>query len=98
MYDIRLTKQAVRDAEKIERAGMKLKVMELLRVIRVNPYQNPPEYEKLFGDYKGAYSHRINKQHRLVYEVLPNDEGIGDSSGEPYKGIIKILRMWTHYE
>ena len=97
MFDIRLTKQAAKDAVSIERAGMKPKAVELLRVVRENPYQNPPEYEKLKG-YNDTYSRRINKQHRLVYQVLPNDEGLKDDNGAPFQGIIKIIRMWTHYE
>lgn len=81
----------------IEQTGMKPKVGELLKIIGDNPYQNPPEYEKLQG-LKETYSRRINKQHRLVYQVLPNTENLKDENGNLYKGIVKIIRMWTHYE
>lgn len=80
------TKQANKDAKKINSAGYRGKVQELLDVIAVNPYQNPPPYEKLMGDLNGAVSRRINIQHRLVYQVLEKQK------------MVKILRMWTHYE
>jgi len=64
----------------------------------MNPWQNPPAYEKLQGDLKGSYSRRINKQHRIVYDVLPNDEKLKNENNVLYKGIVKIIRMWTHYE
>ena len=80
------TKQAQKDAEKLAAAGLKGKAIELLEIIRENPFRTPPRFEKLLGDLAGAYARRINIQHRLVYEVL-----------EPEK-IIKIIRMWTHYE
>ena len=98
MYDIQLTKQAENDAMLIARYGLKQKVVELIKIVRSNPFQNPPAYEALKGDKKGAYSRRINKQHRFVYEVLPNAKNLEDANGEPYKGIVKIIRMWTHYE
>ncbi|MDR1565350.1 MAG: Txe/YoeB family addiction module toxin [Oscillospiraceae bacterium] len=97
MFNIELTKQAVKDATSIERAGLKPKVTLLLRTIRQNPFQNPPEYEKLRG-YQDTYSRRINKQHRLVYQVLPNDGSVKNVNDIPYQGIVKIIRMWTHYE
>ena len=80
------TKKANKDAKKINSAGYRGKVQELLDVIAVNPYQNPPPYEKLMGDLNGAVSRRINIQHRLVYQVLEKQK------------MVKILRMWTHYE
>ncbi|MEN8134955.1 MAG: Txe/YoeB family addiction module toxin [Thermodesulfobacteriota bacterium] len=80
------TKMAQKDAKKIKRAGFKSKVEDLLSVIKENPLQNPPSYEKLIGDLSGAYSRRINIQHRLVYQVLADDK------------TVKIIRMWTHYE
>jgi Txe/YoeB family toxin of toxin-antitoxin system len=97
MYKIILTKQAVKDALLIERAGLKSKAGKLLQVLYKNPYQHPPEYEKLQG-LKNVYSRRINRQHRIVYEILSNTEGIKKEDGEPYTGIAKIIRMWTHYE
>jgi len=98
MYRIEFTKQATKDAALLESAGLKGKSANLIRVVRHNPYQNPPQYEALKGDRKGAYSRRINRQHRFVYEVLPNTDNLKDENGVPYKGIVKIIRMWTHYE
>ena len=86
MWTIKYSKQAVKDSKKIEQSNLKKSVMELLDVLRNDPFQNPPPYEKLLGDLSGKYSRRINIQHRLVYEVF--DE----------KKIVRILRMWTHYE
>lgn len=80
------TKQAQKDAKKIASSGLKDKAQELLRIIKENPYQNPPPYEKLVGDLSGAYSRRINIQHRLVYQVLEAQRSV------------KVLRLWTHYE
>ncbi len=85
-WQIIYTKHAQKDAQKISANGLKNKVQELLIVISENPFQNPPPYEKLVGDLSGAYSRRINIQHRLVYEVLQETK------------MIKILRMWSHYE
>ena len=98
MYDIRFTKQAQKDTEKIERAGLKSKVVEIIRTVRENPYEETQGFEKLKGDLKGAYSRRINRQHRFVYEIKPNKENIKNTSGEQYKGIVIIISMWTHYE
>ncbi|MCP5161191.1 MAG: Txe/YoeB family addiction module toxin [Hahellaceae bacterium] len=80
------TKQAQKDAKKLASSGLKDKVKELLKVVEENPYQNPPPYEKLVGDLSGAYSRRINIQHRLVYQVIEEQK------------TVKVLRMWTHYE
>lgn len=80
------TKQAQKDAKKATSAGLKEKILKLLAIIEQNPFMNPPPYEKLLGDMAGAYSRRINIQHRLVYQVLEKEK------------IIKILRIWTHYE
>lgn len=79
-------KQASKDAKKLAVSGLKGKAQELLMIVAGNPYQSPPPYEKLVGDLSGAYSRRINIQHRLVYQVL-----------EP-EHTVKVLRMWTHYE
>jgi Txe/YoeB family toxin of toxin-antitoxin system len=84
MYRLKFTKQATKDAKKIEAAGLKPKVSELLRIIREDPYKNPPPYKKLSG-FSSVYSRRINIQHRLVYEVC-----VGNA--------IKITKMWAHYE
>ncbi|MCV6588935.1 MAG: Txe/YoeB family addiction module toxin [Marinobacterium sp.] len=80
------TKQAQKDAKKLASGGLKPKALQLLDVLKENPYQTPPPYEKLVGDLSGAYSRRINIQHRIVYQVLDAEE------------IVKVLRMWTHYE
>jgi toxin YoeB len=80
------TKQAQKDARKIAQGGLRGKVEDLLEILRVNPRRSPPPFEKLVGDLAGAYSRRINIQHRLVYEVLDEDR------------TVKVIRMWTHYE
>lgn len=85
-YRVVYTKKAIRDAKKIKVSSFKEKVLELIKTIKENPFQNPPPYEKLIGDLRGAYSRRINIQHRLVYEVVEEEK------------TVKILRMWTHYE
>jgi Txe/YoeB family toxin of toxin-antitoxin system len=80
------TKQARKDAKKVAAAGLRSKVEALLDILRENPFQTPPPYEKLVGDLSGAYSRRINIQHRLVYQVVEEVR------------TVKVLRMWTHYE
>jgi len=97
MFNVTLTRQAVKDAQKLEQAGLKPKAAILLKIIQQNPFQNPPPYEKLQG-YESAYSRRITIQHRLVYQVFPNDNNEKDAANVPYQGIVKIIRMWTHYE
>lgn len=98
MYDIRLTKQAQKDAVKVERAGLKPKAVEIIKTVRNNPYEESQYFEMLKGDLKGSYSRRITRQHRFVYEILPNDENSKDADGELYTGIIKVISMWTpHY-
>lgn len=85
-WDLVYSKYAVKDAKKISAAGLKEKTQILLGVLEVDPFQNPPPYEKLVGDLKGAYSRRISIQHRLVYEVFRKEK------------TVRVLRMWTHYE
>jgi len=80
------TQQAQKDAKKLGSTYLKTKAQRLLDILAKNPYQNPPSYEKLLGDLAGAYSRRINIQHRLVYQVLDSIR------------TVKVLRMWTHYE
>jgi toxin YoeB len=80
------TEQAQKDAKRIARAGLKPAAARLLDILREDPYRNPPPYGKLVGDLSGAYSRRINIQHRLVYEVLEDIK------------VLKVIRMWTHYE
>ncbi len=86
MWQLYYTKQAQKDARKLASSGLKNKAQELLAIIEADPYQNPPPYEKLVGDLAGAYSRRINIQHRLVYQVLEKEKSI------------KVLRLWSHYE
>jgi toxin YoeB len=85
-WELYFTRQARRDARKLAASGLRARAQQLLDIIVENPFQNPPPYERLVGDLAGAYSRRINIQHRLVYQVLDD------------RGAIKILRMWTHYE
>lgn len=80
------TPQAAKDARKLRRSGLKSKAEALLEILRADPFQSPPPFEKLVGDLAGAFSRRINIQHRLVYQVLRRER------------IVKVLRMWTHYE
>lgn len=80
------TKEAQKDAKKLAAAGLRSRAERLLNILRENPYQTPPPFEKLVGDLAGAYSRRINIQHRLVYEILDNEK------------VVKVIRMWTHYE
>jgi toxin YoeB len=80
------TSQARKDAKKLAASGLKPKAQRLLEILKINPYQTPPPYEKLVGDLSGAYSRRINIRHRLVYQVLED------------KKTVKVIRMWTHYE
>lgn len=86
MYKIVYRKQALKDKRKIEESHLEEKVKELIAIVRQNPFQNPPPYEKLVGDLEGSYSRRINIRHRLVYQVYEQEK------------VVKILRMWTHYE
>lgn len=86
MYKIVYTKSAVKDIPKLKAAHLDTKAKALIEVIRINPFQSPPGYEKLVGDLQGLYSRRINIQHRLVYQVLEEEK------------TIKIVSLWTHYE
>jgi len=86
MWRVVFAKQAQRDAKKLSAAKLRSKAEILLEVLRKNPYQSPPPYEKLVGDLTGAYSRRINIQHRLVYQILDEEK------------VVKIIRMWSHYE
>ena len=85
-WDIVYTKQAQKDAKKLSQSGLKSRAKKLIEVIAENPFQNPPPYEKLVGDLSGTYSRRINIQHRLVYQIYEDEK------------IVKVIRMWTHYE
>ena len=86
IWQLVFSKHAQKDAKKLAAAGLKGKTQDLLAILAADPFQNPPPYEKLVGDLAGAYSRRINIQHRLVYEVFPKER------------VVRVLRMWTHYE
>ena len=85
MWVLHFTKQAQKDARKLASSGLKPKAQDLLVILELNPWQNPPQYEQLVGDLAGAYSRRINIQHRLVYQILETEK------------VVKVLRLWTHY-
>ena len=85
-YKVVFTKHALKDAKRISSAGLKDNAAKLLDILKENPYKNPPHYEKLVGNLSGAYSRRINIQHRLVYQILEDEK------------TVKVLRMWSHYE
>jgi len=85
-WELVYTKQAQKDSKKLSASGLKKKAQELLAVIKENPFPNPPPYEKLVGDLSGAYSRRINIQHRIVYQVYEQEH------------VVKIIRLWTHYD
>ena len=85
-WRIVFTRQAQKDAKKLSASGLRPKAEKLIQILRDDPYRNPPGYEKLVGDLAGAYSRRINIQHRLVYQVVEDEK------------LVKIIRMWTHYE
>jgi toxin YoeB len=86
MWHLVFTKQAQKDAKKIARSGLKPNVERLLQILKEDPYRSHPPYEKLLGDLSGAFSRRINVQHRLVYQILDDIK------------TVKVIRMWTHYE
>ena len=86
IWTLYFPKQALKDIKKLKTTGLWKKAQDLLEVVSNNPFQNPPPYEKLAGDLAGAYSRRINIQHRMIYEVFEKQKAV------------KILRMWTHYE
>ena len=85
-WQVLFTKQARKDAKKISQAGLRSKTERLLEILNEDPYQTPPPFEEVLGDLAGAYSRRINIQHRLVYQILDDER------------IVKVIRMWTHYE
>jgi toxin YoeB len=85
-WKIVFTQQAQKDAEKLSASGLRSKAEKLIKILRGNPYQAPPSYEKPVGDLAGAYSRRINIQHRLVYQIIEDEKAV------------KIIRMWSHYE
>ena len=86
MYKILFRKKAIKDIPKLKQSGLNNKVKALIEVIKKDPFQNPPPYEKLLGDLQGAYSRRINIQHRLIYQVIEEEK------------TVKIISLWSHYE
>lgn len=94
MYNIVFTKQSVRDLENLKQVHLSEKARMLISILKENPFQTPPAFEKLVGNLAGAYSRRINIQHRLVYQVYEEPITIDKVT---YDGTVKILRMWTHY-
>ena len=86
MWRVVFTKQALKDTKKLSTAGLRSNAEKLLDILPKNPYQTPPPFEKLLGALSGAYSRRINIQHRLVYQVIAEER------------VVKVIRMWTHYE
>ena len=85
MYKVLFSKIALKDAKKLSKSNLQLKAQDLIKIIEINPFQSPPPYEKLIGNLDGAFSRRINVQHRLVYQVRESDQ------------TIRVLRMWSHY-
>ena len=95
MYRIVYTKQAVKDIKNLKSVHLDEKAKKLIEVIKENPFQNPPPQEELLGNLQGVYSRRINIQHRLVYQVYNQPVVINETE---YEGLIKVIRMWTHYD
>ena len=95
MYRVVYTKRAVKDIKNLKSAKLDNKARELIEIVKNNPFQNPTFYEKLVGNLYGAYSRRINIQHRFVYEIIEHPHVYNETD---YDGIIKILSMWTHYD
>lgn len=94
MYLIKYDKQAQKDAKNLKTAKLDTKAKELIEVLKENPLKNPPPYEELVGNLAGLYSRRINLKHRIVYEII--EKTITEKNIE-YEGIVKVIRMWTHY-
>ena len=90
MYDIVFSKEASKDKKKLASVNLAVKAKRLLLIMQVNPFQNPPPYEKLVGNLKNRYSRRINIQHQIIYSVLPSDDA--------YEGTVYIHRMWSYYK
>lgn len=86
IWRVVFTKQAQKDAKKLSASGLKPKAEKIIEILRRNPFETPPPFEKLVGDLTGAYSRRLNIQHRIVYQIMAEEK------------IVKVIRMWTHYE
>ena len=95
MYLIKYDKQAQKDAKNLKAAKLDTKAKEIIETLKENPLKNPPSYEELVGNLAGLYSRRINLKHRIVYEII--EKTITEKDIE-YEGIVKVIRMWTHYD
>ena len=98
MFKVLFTKQAGKDAVNIQRSKLKPQIEKIVTTVQTNPFEYSQSFEALKGRLSGKYSRRINKEHRFVYEVLPNTDKIADSNGNIFECIVKVLSMWTHYE
>ncbi len=98
MYFVELSSQARKDKKLLKGAGLEKKAKILLDIIALNPFQSPPPFERLSKELRGNFSRRLNKQHRLVYDIIENSENLLSPDGTPYEGIVRVKRMWTHYE
>ncbi|MBR2836486.1 MAG: Txe/YoeB family addiction module toxin [Coriobacteriales bacterium] len=95
MYKVVFTKQAAKDAKKLKAAGLDSKAKNLVDIVRINPFQNPPSFETLVGNLTGLYSRRINLQHRFVYQVIAEPM---KEDNVKFDGTIKVISMWSHYD
>ena len=98
MYIVELSRQAKSDRRLVKQARLEKKAKLLLSIIAINPFQTPPDYERLLLDLRGNFSRQLNEQNRLVYDVIKNVENLTAPDGTPYEGIIRVKRMWTQIE
>ena len=98
MYFVELSKQAMKDRQNLKSAGLEKKAKTLLEMLAAKTFQSPPPFEMLSRELRGNFSRRLNSQHRLVYDVIENTENLLSPDGTPYDGIVRVKRMWTHYE
>lgn len=95
MFKVIFDRCAIKDARKLKSSGLADRAKELIKILEINPYQQPPFFESLVGNLSGLYSRRINIQHRLVYQI---DRNPITEDGVTYEGTVRVLRMWTHYD
>ena len=95
MFKVIFDRCAIKDARKLKSSGLAARAKELIKILEINPYQQPPFFESLVGNLSGLYSRRINIQHRLVYQI---DRNPITEDGVTYEGTVRVLRMWTHYD
>ena len=98
MYLVEISSQAKNDRKLLKQARLEKKAKLLLNIISLNPFQTPPEYERLLCDLRGNFSRQLNEQHKLVYDVIKNVDNLTAPDGTPYEGIIRVKRMWTQTE